>query len=67
MSVRTRARRVYWSRSAGLLSAGVLAALVIGGAAALLFGSDGSAVRPAAGAPAVVFGGPVGLFAAGGW
>jgi hypothetical protein len=51
VSVRGRARRVYWSRPAGFLSAGVLAALVIGGAATLLFGGGGSAGAPVAVAP----------------
>ena len=53
MSVRTRARGVYWSRPAGVLSAGLLVAIVIGGGAALLF-SGGSARRPAPATPALV-------------
>ena len=54
MSGRDRARRVYWSRPAGVLSAGLLAAIVIGGGAALIFGGGGSAGRSAAAAPALV-------------
>lgn len=45
MSVRTRARRAYWSAPIGVSSACLLAAVVIGGGAALIFGGGGSAPR----------------------
>ena len=55
MTVRVRARRAYWSKPVGLLSAGVLALMVIGGGAALIFdGGGGSATRAATAALAPV-------------
>ena len=47
MSVRSRAGRAFWSKPIGLLSAGVLALVVIGGGAALMFGGRGSTPRAA--------------------
>ena len=54
MTVRVRAHRAYWSKPVGLLSAGVLAVMVIGGGAALVFAGGGSAPRAATAAPALV-------------
>ena len=47
MTVRVRARRVYWSKPIGLLSAGVLAVMVLGGGGALILAGGGSAPRAA--------------------
>jgi len=47
VSVRGRAFRAFWSKPVGLLSAGVLAVMVIGGGAALIFAGGGSAPRAA--------------------
>ena len=47
MSVRSRAGRAFWSKPIGLLSAGVLALVVIGGGAALMFGGEGSTPKAA--------------------
>lgn len=55
MTVRVRARRAYWSKPIGLLSAGVLALMVIGGGVALIFdGGGGSATRAATAALAPI-------------
>jgi hypothetical protein len=55
MSVRGRARRTYWSKPTGLLSAAAVAVIAIGGGAALILDGGGSAMsRPATGAPAAV-------------
>lgn len=54
MTVRVRASRAYWSKPIGLLSAGVLIVVVIGGGAALRFGDGGSARREATAAVAPV-------------
>ena len=54
MSVRARARRAYWSRPTGVLSAAVVAVLAIGGGAALIFDGGGSAPRPGTAALAPV-------------
>lgn len=50
MTVRVRARRVYWSKPIGLLSAGVLAVMVLGGGGALILAGGGSAPRAASAA-----------------
>lgn len=54
MTVRVRARRAYWSRPVGLLSAAVLAVIVIGGGAALILARGRSAPRAATAPPAPV-------------
>lgn len=54
MSVRARARRAYWAKPTGVLSAAVVAVLAIGGGAALIFDGGGSAPRPATAALAPV-------------
>lgn len=43
MNVRGRARRAFWSKPVGVLSACLLAAAVIGGGAALMFRGEGAA------------------------
>lgn len=52
MSAGSRVRRAFWSAPVGVLSAWLLAAVVIGGAAALIFAGSGSPPQPAAGVPA---------------
>lgn len=47
MSVRSRARRAFWSAPIGVLSVCLLVAVAIGGGAALIFGGRGSAPRAA--------------------
>lgn len=55
MTVRAQAGRAYWSKSIGLLAAGVLAVTVVGGGLALIVdGGSGSAGRPGTTAPAPV-------------
>ena len=54
MTVRARTSRAYWSKPIGVLSAGVLAVVVIGGGAALIFAGGGSAPRAATAALAPV-------------
>jgi hypothetical protein len=55
MTVGVSARRAYWSRPIGLLSAAVVAVMAVGGGAALVLGGGGgSAARPVTPAPARV-------------